>query len=332
MSIRVAVDAMGGDLMPESNVDGALLALKDSEEVEVTLVGEESVIRKLLEGKTYPESRLHLLNASETILPEEHPVSAIQRKKDSSMVVGLKLLSDGAADAFVSAGSTGALLVGGQTIAGRIPGIKRSPLAVLLPTMKGTSVILDAGANVDAKPENLVQFAVMGALYAKEVLKIEDPTVGLVNIGTEEEKGNELTRSTYPLLKECPDIHFIGNAEARDIPYGVADVYVAEAFTGNVVLKMYEGVAKALLKEIKATLMSSLRGKIGGMLIKPSLSGLKKRFDSSESGGAPMLGLKGLVVKAHGNSTSVQIRNAILQCIEFTKADMKNKISEKLGK
>ncbi len=332
MRIRVAVDAMGGDYMPDCNVDGALKAISETEDVEVTLVGKEEQILPLLEGKEYPKDRLKILNASETILTGESPVSAIQRKKDSSMVVGLKLLSDGQADAFISAGSTGALLVGGQTIAGRIPGIKRSPLAVLLPTTKGTSVILDAGANVDAKPENLVQFAVMGSLYAKEVLKIEDPSVGLVNIGTEEEKGNELTRTTFPLLKECPDIRFIGNAEARDIPFGAADVYVCEAFTGNVVLKMYEGVAKALLSQIKETLMSSLRGKIGGAIIKPSLSGLKKRFDSSENGGAPMLGLKGLVIKAHGNSTADQIRNAILQCIDFTRSDMKTKITEKLGR
>ena len=332
MRIRVAVDAMGGDYMPACNVDGALKAISETEDVEVTLVGKEEQILPLLEGKEYPKDRLKILNASETILTGESPVSAIQRKKDSSMVVGLKLLSDGRADAFISAGSTGALLVGGQTIAGRIPGIKRSPLAVLLPTTKGTSVILDAGANVDAKPENLVQFAVMGSLYAREVLKIEDPSVGLVNIGTEEEKGNELTRTTFPLLKECPDIRFIGNAEARDIPFGAADVYVCEAFTGNVVLKMYEGVAKALLSQIKETLMSSLRGKIGGAIIKPSLSGLKKRFDSSENGGAPMLGLKGLVIKAHGNSTADQIRNAILQCIDFTRSDMKTKITEKLGR
>ncbi|MBO4412139.1 MAG: phosphate acyltransferase PlsX [Lachnospiraceae bacterium] len=329
--IRVAVDAMGGDLAPKSTVQGALLALKQSDEIEVLLVGRPEAIEAELSGAE-TDPRLQIIPAEEVIETGEHPVMAIQKKKNSSMVVGLKLISEGKADAFVSAGSTGALLVGGQTVAGRLPGIKRSPLAVLIPTLKGKSVLLDCGANVDARPENLVQFAVMGALYAEHVLGIQNPSVGLVNIGTEEEKGNELTRATYPLLKECPGIRFTGNAEARDLAYGVADVYVCEAFTGNVILKMYEGVAKALLKQIKEALMSSVRGKIGGLLIKPSLSGLKKQFDSSEDGGAPMLGLKGLVVKAHGNSTEIQMKNAILQCVEFSRQNMKDKIQEAIQK
>ncbi len=329
--IRVAVDAMGGDLAPKSTVQGALLALKQSDEIEVLLVGRPEAIEAELSGAE-TDPRLQIIPAEEVIETGEHPVMAIQKKKNSSMVAGLKLISEGKADAFVSAGSTGALLVGGQTVAGRLPGIKRSPLAVLIPTLKGKSVLLDCGANVDARPENLVQFAVMGALYAEHVLGIQNPSVGLVNIGTEEEKGNELTRATYPLLKECPGIRFTGNAEARDLAYGVADVYVCEAFTGNVILKMYEGVAKALLKQIKEALMSSVRGKIGGLLIKPSLSGLKKQFDSSEDGGAPMLGLKGLVVKAHGNSTEIQMKNAILQCIEFSRQNMRDKIQEAIQK
>ncbi len=329
--IRVAVDAMGGDLAPKSTVQGALLALKQSDEIEVLLVGRPEAIEAELSGAE-TDPRLQIIPAEEVIETGEHPVMAIQKKKNSSMVVGLKLISEGKADAFVSAGSTGALLVGGQTVAGRLPGIKRSPLAVLIPTLKGKSVLLDCGANVDARPENLVQFAVMGSLYAEHVLGIQNPSVGLVNIGTEEEKGNELTRATYPLLKECPGIRFTGNAEARDLAYGVADVYVCEAFTGNVILKMYEGVAKSLLKQIKEALTSSVRGKIGGLLIKPSLSGLKKQFDSSEDGGAPMLGLKGLVVKAHGNSTEIQMKNAILQCIEFSRQNMRDKIQEAIQK
>lgn len=329
--IRIALDAMGGDNAPFSNVKGAVAALKENNDIEVILVGQEDVIRKELNGETYDPERLTIRHASEIIETGDVPVEAIRKKKDSSLVVGMKMLKEKEADAFVSAGSTGAILVGGQIIAGRLPGVQRAPLAVVMPTLKGQSLLIDCGANVDAKPDNLVQFAVMGSLYAKYILGVEEPTVGLVNIGTEEEKGNALTREVYPMLKACESIHFTGNAEARDLPFGVADVYVCEAFAGNIVLKMYEGVAKALLKEIKGALMSSTRGKIGGLLIKPSLKGLMKQFDSSEDGGAPMLGLTGLIVKAHGNSTELQMKNAILQCISFKENDLSSKIEEAIG-
>ena len=329
--IRIAVDAMGGDNAPDCNVFGAVSALGASDEIEITLVGREADIRKALEGKTYPEERLHILDAPEVIETGDVPVIAIQSKKESSLVKGLKMLKSGEADAFVSCGSTGAILVGGQVIAGRLKGVKRAPLGVLIPTLKGSSLLIDCGANVDAKPDNLIQFAVIGSLYMKYVMKVEDPTVGLVNIGVEEEKGNNLTRETYPLLKNTPSIHFIGNAEARDIPFGVADVYVCEAFSGNIVLKMYEGTAKALLKQIKSSLMSSFSGKLGGLLIKPSLKGLMKTFSGDENGGAPLLGLNGLVVKAHGDSGEVQVKNAILQCIDFSRNDVSGKITEAIG-
>lgn len=326
--IRIALDVMGGDNAPFSNLEGALLALTESESIHIDLVGQQELIAGFLRDKTYDESRLTVVNAEEVIETGEPPVFAIQKKKDSSLVVGMKRLREGSSDAFVSAGSTGAILVGAQTIAGRLRGVKRSPLAVVVPTSKGRSVLVDCGANVDVKPEILLQFAKMGSLYAKLVLGVSSPTVGLVNIGTEEEKGNELTRSTYALLKACTDIHFIGNAEARDIPEGAADVLVAEAFTGNVVLKMYEGVSRTLLKEIKKTLKSSFMGKVGGLLVKPALKGLVKRFSSDTDGGAPMLGLNGLVVKAHGNSGAAQIKNAILQCIAFSESGIKEKIQD----
>lgn len=329
--IRVALDVMGGDNAPVSNIRGAILATEADHRVFVKLVGNEELIREALKNEQYDATRITIINASEVIETGEPPVTAIQKKKDSSMVVGLKLLHDGEADAFVSAGSTGALLVGAQVVAGRLKSVKRSPLAVVIPTTKGKSVLIDCGANVDVRPENLLQFALMGSLYAKHVLKIDDPKVGLVNIGTEEEKGNDLTRDTYPLLKASDRLNFIGNAEARDIPFGVADVYVAEAFTGNIVLKMYEGVAKSLLYEIKGAIKSSFVSKIGGLLIKKSLKGLVKQFDSSEDGGAPMLGLNGLVVKAHGNSTEIQIKNGILQCIDFEECDFKSLVQEALS-
>jgi len=329
--IKIAVDAMGGDNAPDCNIYGAVDALKENNQIEIILVGQEDIIKEKLDKETYDASRLTILNATEIIETGEEPVLAIQKKKDSSLVVGMKLLKEHSADAFVSCGSTGAILVGGQVLAGRIKGVKRSPLAVVMPTTKGKSILLDCGANVDAKPENLIQFAIMGSLYAKYVLGKENPSVGLLNIGAEEEKGNILTRETYQLLKEVPNINFIGNAEARDLAFGVADVYVAEAFAGNVALKMYEGVAKALLKEIKGAIKSTFIGCIGGLLIKPSLKGMLKKFDSSEDGGAPMLGLNGLVLKAHGNSTRLQMKNAILQCIAFKENDLSEKIQEAIN-
>ena len=326
--IRVVLDCMGGDNAPKSTVEGAVWALKESTDIYLILAGQKEAIEKELAGKEYDATRMEILDAPEVIETGEPPVAAIQRKKNSSLVLGMKKLKDGEADAFVSAGSTGAILVGGQTVAGRMKGVKRSPLAIVMPTLAGQSVMVDCGANVDAKPEVLVQFAIMGTLYAKHILGVENPTVGLINIGTEEEKGNELTRATFPLLKECASINFVGNVEARDIPYGGADVLVCEAFTGNVVLKMYEGMAKFLLKKIKGALKGSVLGSIGGLMIKPSLKSLIKTFDASEGGGAPMLGLNGLVVKAHGNSEGKQIKNAILQCIAFSENDLRGKIED----
>ena len=326
--IRIALDVMGGDNAPDANLEGALDALNASEDISVLLIGQKEVIAAGLQGKTYDAARLQVVDAPEVIETGEPPVQAIQKKKDSSMVVGLRMLHDGEADAFVSAGSTGALLVGGQTIAGRLRGIKRAPLAVVLPTTKGHSLLVDCGANVDVRPEVLVQFAVIGSLYAEHIMGIKDPSVGLVNIGTEEEKGDELTRAAYPLLQECDKIRFIGNAEARDIPQGAADVLVCEAFTGNVILKMYEGVSRTLLSQIKSSLKSNLLGMIGGLLIKPSLKGLIKTFSSKEDGGAPLLGLRGLVVKAHGNSTGVQMKNALLQCETFYNSGLKERIED----
>ena len=330
--IHIALDVMGGDNAPASNLGGAKLALQENKDVFLHLVGQEAPIRAFLNANPDMDTtRIEVVNAEEVIETGEPPVVAIQKKKNSSLVLAMKLLKDGTCDALVSAGSTGAVLVGGQTIAGRLKGVKRSPLAIVVPTTKGKSVIVDCGANVDAKPEVLVQFAIMGSLYAKHILGIENPTVGLVNIGVEEEKGNDLTRETYPLLKACDKINFIGNAEARDIAFGVSDVLVTEAFTGNVVLKMYEGVAKALLKQIKTSLKSTVLGSIGGLLIKPSLKGLVKTFDSSEDGGAPMLGLNGLIIKAHGNSTDIQIKNAILQCISAKENDLRGKIQDAIS-
>ena len=235
----------------------------------------------------------------------EPPVVAIRRKKDSSMVVAMKMVKEGVADAFVSAGSSGAILVGGQTIVGRIKGIKRPPLAPIIPTETGMSLIIDCGANVDAKADNLVQFAQMGSIYMENVVGVKNPKVAIVNIGAEEEKGNALVKETIPLLHECEGINFIGCIEAREIPHGGADVIVCEAFVGNVILKLYEGLASTLIGIVKTGLMSTLKSKIGALLALPALKETLKDFDAAKYGGAPLLGLNGLVVKAHGNFQTV---------------------------
>ena len=330
--VHVVLDAMGGDNAPSEIVKGALDALAASKSVKITLCGVESAIMAELEGKDYPKDRLFIVNADEVITTEEAPVMAIRRKKNSSIVKGMNLVKEKNADAFVSAGSSGAILVGGQLIVGRIRGVERPPLAPLIPstTERGVSLIIDCGANVDARSSHLVQFAKMGSIYMEHVLGVRNPKVAIVNIGAEEEKGNMLVKETFPLLKNCPDINFIGSIEAREIPNGGADVIVCEAFVGNVILKMYEGVGKMMLSTIKGALMGSLRGKIGGLLIKPSLKGVIKTFDATEYGGAPLLGLNGLVVKVHGNATSKEISNAIRQCETFKEQNISQRIADKI--
>ena len=329
--VNVAVDAMGGDNAPVEIVKGAIEAVKESKSVKVFLVGQDDVIKAELAKYTYDEDQIEVVHASEVIETGEPPVMAIRKKKDSSIVKAMYMVKDGTCDAFVSAGSTGAVLVGGQVIVGRIKGVERPPLAPLMPTAKGPVLLIDCGANVDARASHLVQFAKMGSIYMEYVMGVKNPRIGLVNIGAEEEKGNALVKETYPLLKECEDINFVGNVEARDIPAGAVDVAVCEAFVGNVILKTYEGVGATLIKQVKAGMMTSLRSKIGALLVKPALKKTLKKFDVKEYGGAPMLGLKGLVVKTHGSSESVEIKNSILQCIAFKEQEISEKIKEKIA-
>lgn len=326
--ITVAVDGMGGDNAPGCMVQGAAEALQENKNIRIRLIGQPEVLEQELKNYTYDASRLEVVPASQVIETGEPPVEAIKKKKDSSMVLGLNMVRTGDADALVSCGSTGALLVGGQVLAGRIKGVRRTPLAPLIPTVKGVTLLVDCGANVDARATDLLQFAQMGSIYMEHVLGVKKPRVGIVNIGAEEEKGNALVKEAFPMLKECPNINFIGSVEARDIPYGVCDVLVCEAFVGNVILKLYEGVGSALIKEIKGAMLSSTRGKVAGLLAKPSLKGVVKKFDASEYGGAPLLGLKGLVVKAHGSSKAKEVKNAILQCVSFTEQDIPTKMAE----
>ena len=328
--IRVAVDAMGGDNAPDEIIKGAMEAAALREDIQILLVGKEELIREKLKGYTYREDQIEVVNATEVIETAEPPVAAIRTKKDSSIVVGLKLVKEEKADAFVSAGSSGAVLAGGQLLVGRIKGVERPPLAPLIPTEKGVSLLIDCGANVDARPSHLVQFAKMGSIYMEHVMGVKNPRVAIVNIGAEEEKGNALVKETYPLLKECKGINFVGNIEAREIPHGQADVIVCEAFVGNVILKLYEGVGAVLVSKIKSGMMSSLRSKIGALLVKPALKETLKSFDATEYGGAPLLGLRGLVVKTHGSSKAKEVKNSIIQCVTFKEQRINDKIKENI--
>ena len=328
--VNVAVDAMGGDNAPGEIVKGAVEAANADARVKIFLVGRKDVIEKELVQYTYNAEQVEIVHAEEVIETAEPPVMAIRRKKDSSIVKAMYMVKDGTCDAFVTAGSSGATLVGGQVIVGRIKGVERPPLAPLIPTENGVALLVDCGANVDARPSHLVQFAKMGSVYMENIMGIKNPKVGIVNIGAEEEKGNALVKETYPLLKNCPEINFIGSVEARDIPAGVADVIVCEAFVGNVILKLYEGVGATMLHKVKAGMMTSLRSKIGALLVKPALKKTLKAFDLQEYGGAPMLGLNGIVVKTHGSSKAVEIKNSVLQCVAFKEQKINDKIKEKI--
>ena len=312
---KIALDAMGGDNAPKEIIKGAMEAVSARSDIKVILTGKEDVIKEELAGYTYNKEQIEVVNTTEVIETAEPPVMAIRKKKDSSIVVGLKMVKNGEADAFVSAGSSGAILAGGQLLVGRIKGVERPPLAPLIP-------------NVDARPSHLLQFAKIGSVYMEHIMGVKNPKVAIVNIGAEEEKGNALVKETFPLLKECQDIHFTGSIEAREIPHGQADVVVCEAFVGNVILKLYEGVGAVLVDKIKGGMMANLRSKIGALLVKPALKATLKDFDASEYGGAPLLGLNGLVVKTHGSSTAKEIKNTIFQCVTFKEQDINQKIKE----
>jgi len=332
VGIVVAVDAMGADAGVEVAVLGAVQALQGSKIDCVLLVGRESEITPLLAKHPHDVNRIAIVDAKEVITPDESPVAAMKAKKDSSMVVGLGLLKEGKAQAFVSAGSTGALLTGATTIVGRIKGIKRPALGVLLPnTTSGYTFLIDAGANVDAKPEYLVQFAQMGSIYMEHIMGIDNPKVGLINVGAEKEKGNALTKASYELLEELSEntnLNFTGNLEARELPAGVCHVAVCDAFVGNIVLKYAEGIAKGFFGMLKQELLAKFSTKIGAALAKPVFKSIRNRFDYAEVGGAAFIGLNGLVIKAHGSSNAKAIMNSIKQCERFIEADIVGKIKQ----
>ena len=324
--IVIAIDTMGTDNGSAYFVQGIAEAMDLYDDLSFIVTGKEEELKTYIDQYGCDKTRIEVVDATEEITCHDAPVDAIRRKKNSSMVLALNAVKEGRAAACISGGNSGALLAGGQFLVGRAKGVKRTPLAPLIPHRYGSSLLIDCGANVDAKPEHLVQFAKMGSIYMKNIEGIENPRVGIINIGAEDEKGNELVKSTIPLLRECKDINFIGSVESRDIPNGPADVLVCEAFVGNVLLKFFEGLGKMFMAEIKDTLKSSVKTKIGGALIYKPIKKTFKRYMADDKGGAPLLGLKGLVVKIHGNSKDTEVRSAIEQCRNFVKKDVTNQI------
>lgn len=318
--MRIIIDAMGGDKAPEEVVKGSILALKEFD-TEITLVGDKTIIETLLASESYDKKRINIVHSTEIITYDESPTLAIRRKKDSSMVVGMRMVRDGQGDAFISAGSTGALLAGGLFIVGRIDGIDRPGLAPILPGKNGPFMLIDVGANAECKTQNILQFATMGEIYIKKILNKNNPRIALANIGAEEEKGTEFTKECYKLLKSKKS-NFVGNIEGREVLDGNVDVIVCDGFTGNMILKTFEGAVATIFEILKEEIMSSFRTKIGGVLLKPVFSKFKKKFDYTEYGGAILLGLKSPVIKAHGSSNANAIKNAIKQAVMSVKENI----------
>lgn len=327
--MRIAVDAMGGDHAPQAVVEGAMQAAQALTNVHIILIGNESHIRHHMIGPCPPN--IEIIHTTEVIASDEkEPAKAIRRKKNSSMAMALEMVKENQADAVISAGNTGAFMSGGVFITKRIEGIERPALAPILPTLEGKgTLVLDVGANMDAKPEHLLQYALMGNVYAQYVMGVTNPRIGLLNVGTEELKGNDLTKEAFTLL-EAQNFTFIGNVEARDIPFGICDVVVTDGFSGNILLKSMEGIANAVFQVMKEEFTASLLTKVGAAILKPGLRRIKKKMDYTEYGGAPLMGLQGACIKAHGSSNSHAIKNAIFQAVRFVEKDVIGHISHEV--
>ncbi|MCJ0407405.1 phosphate acyltransferase PlsX [Clostridioides difficile] len=329
--MKIVIDGMGGDNAPKSNVEGAVNAIKEYQ-VDLIITGDKDLLEKEFSNYEFDRNKLEIVHTTEIIENEDKPVKAIRSKKDSSIVVALNLVKEGKADAIISAGNTGALLAGGLFVVGRIKGIDRPCLCSAIPNVKrGMTLIADCGANADCKPKNLVEFAAMSNIYSRKVLGLENPKVALANVGLEEGKGNDLIKRSYEEIKKL-DLNFIGNVEAREVINAYTDIIICDGFTGNILLKSAEGVALSVMSLIKETFMASTKSKIGALLIKDDLRKLKSFIDYSEYGGAPLLGLNGGVIKAHGSSDAKAIKNAINQGIKFSKGKVVEDINQFISK
>ncbi len=335
MGYKIVIDGMGGDYAPQAPVNGALMALEMNPELSIVLTGTKEALEKELEGKTYDKNRLTLVYTTEVVENEEHsPVEAIRRKKDSSMVVALKMVKNKEVDGFVFAGNTGAVLSGATLLVGRIKGVQRPALTVALPSGEIPVLVLDIGANMDSKPSYLVQYAKMCEIYCRKLYGVAKPSIGLLNVGVEPGKGNALSKEVYELLmaEKEQGMNFIGNVEAREVFSGDMNIVVTDAFAGNVLLKNTEGVVSFIFKALKKAMYSNLRSKIGALLLKPALMELKGKLDPRAVGGTPLLGVDGAVIKAHGNSNDVAISNAVKQCLSFIKTEVNEEIRANLKK
>ena len=327
----IALDAMGGDQAPDAIVAGAIAALKRFEDIRVLLAGPQKRLEALLDGAGDVQGRAEILPADDVIQMDESPMLAVRQKVNSSMVQAMLAVREGRAGAVVSAGNTGALLAGGMLRIGRIPGIERPALAPVIPGVKKPFLLIDAGANVDCQPRYLVQFGLMGSVYMHSVMDVERPAVGLVNIGAEAEKGNKLTKETYQLMQAQSSYYFAGNAEARDIPRGDFDVVGADGFDGNIILKYTEGLASAMMGMLKGNLNASKVTRQGAALSRPAFRKFKRSMDYNAYGGAPLLGVEGAVIKAHGASGKTAIMNAVRQARTMLAGDVAGKIREGLS-
>lgn len=327
--MKIIVDTMGGDRGPIEIIKGALDAI-DEYGIDVILVGDQILLESELKKTSYPKDKVEIIDAKDVITNEDDPSMAIRRKKDSSMIVGAKALVEGLGDGFISTGNTGALLATGIFVVKRIEGIDRAALSVLYPTLKGFSLLLDAGANVDCKPEYLYQFALMGSIYMENVMNIKSPTIGLLNIGVEKGKGNQLVKDTYEILEKS-DLNFIGNIEGRELPSGAADIIVADGFAGNIALKLTEGMAISIFSILKDELTKNVKSKLGALLLGPGLRSIKNKMDYREYGGAPLLGTNKPIVKAHGSSDALAIKNGINQLKKFIDGDVINIIKNNIS-
>lgn len=328
--MKIAVDAFGGDHAPLEIIKGSAQAVKELG-IEIILVGNEEIIKQTIKENGICDDGFSYHHTDVVITMEDDPMTAVRSKKNSSMSLAMRLVKDGEADAVVSAGNSGALLTGATLIIKRIKGISRAAMAPVLPSDTGVTMLIDSGANVECTPEYLLHFGVMGSIYMKEMYHIEAPRVGLLNNGTEECKGTQLQLAALPLLKESP-LNFVGNIEARDIAFGGCDVAVTDGFTGNIALKMYEGVGKMLAKNISDLFKKNIFGMIGALFVYKNLSKFKKKVDYKEHGGAPLLGVTKPVIKAHGSSDAKAFKNAIRQAVEFSRSGLIEKITENLAK